>query len=469
METHKNSRAGEPCNRENNPILRRWKDVAAAKKHESAIFAPDGTVLRTFLSIEEEAKAWIDRLTRHAPRGAVALQLGNGPEWPAILLAVWRTGRTLLPLDREIADDRRRRVEALCGATVHIVSGETEPGILPAEDSEAVFCSGIDLLKLTSGTTSEPRAIRFCAAQLLADCDNVCSTMGLREDDRNYGIISFAHSYGFSNLITPLLCRGIPLVAASDIIPRAITEGLKASSATVLPAVPAIFRSLAEFSNAGKALRLCISAGAPLASEVARRFFERWGLKIHSFYGASECGGICYDSSDSPDTPQGYVGPVLDGVNLTLEGEEPSQVWVRSLAVGSGYWPVVDDSSFAEGAFRPSDLLERCGSGYAIAGRISDLINVAGRKVNPGEVERVLRMSPHVREAIVLGLPASARGEEVAACIQGEVTEAELRALCAKNLAAWQVPRRWFFFQEIPVNARGKVSRTELRARLVRE
>jgi long-chain acyl-CoA synthetase len=469
MEIQKASSESEPRNKENNPVLRRWEQVAADRKHEPAIFATDGTILRTFLWIEEEAKRWIDRLTRQTQRGAVALQIGNGAEWPAILLAVWRTGRTLLPLEREIADDRRARVEALCGVSVRIVPGETEPGILPAADPEAVFRPGIDLLKLTSGTTSEPRAIRFSAAQLLADCDNVCNTMGLREDDRNYGIISFAHSYGFSNLITPLLCRGIPLVAASDIIPRAIVEGLKASSATVFPGVPVIFRSLAELPNAGKLLRLCISAGAPLASEVAQRFFERWGLKIHSLYGASECGGICYDSSDTPDTPQGYVGPALDGVNLTLQGGEPSQAWVRSLAVGSGYWPAVADDNFAEGAFRPSDLLERRGSGYVITGRISHLINVAGRKVNPGDVERVLRMSPNVREAVVLGLPASARGEEVAACVQGEVTEAELRALCAKNLAASQVPRRWFFFQELPVNARGKISRAELRARLVRE
>ena len=78
-------------------------------------------------------------------------------------------------------------------------------------------------------------------------------------------------------------------------------------------------------------------------------------------------------------------------------------------------------------------------------------------------------MSPTVREAVVLGLPASARGEEVVACIQGKVTEAELRRLCASNLASWQVPRRWFFFDEIPLNARGKISRADLRARLARE
>jgi long-chain acyl-CoA synthetase len=468
METCEPSRQAEPRNKENNPVLRRWDDVVVARKQEPAIFAPDGTVSRTFSSIEEEAKFWTDRLAGR-PSGAVCLQIGNRAEWPAILLAVWRSGRTLLPLEREVPDDRRARVEALCGASLRIVPGETEPNLLPTCNSKAPANSGSDLLKLTSGTTSEPRAIRFDAAQLLADCDNVCDTMGLREDDLNFGIISFAHSYGFSNLITPLLCRGIPFVAASDIIPRAIVEGLRSSSATVLPGVPVIFRSLAEFPEPGKSLRLCISAGAPLASEVARRFFVRWGRKIHSLYGASECGGICYDPSESPDIPPGYVGPPLKGVKLSIEGEGPSRVWVRGHAVGSGYWPAVDEENFWGGAFRPSDLLERSGNGYAIRGRISDLINVAGRKVNPDEVERVLRMSPNVREAVVLGLPASARGEEVAACVQGEATEAELRTVCARMLAAWQVPRRWFFFKEIPLNARGKISRADLRTRLMHE
>jgi acyl-CoA synthetase (AMP-forming)/AMP-acid ligase II len=469
METHKVSRPGESRNKENNVLLRRWEEVVAERRHEPAIFFPDGTVQRTFAAIDEEAKRWADRLGVHPTGGAVALQIGNRVEWPAILLGVCRSGRTLVPIESDMADDRRARIGALCGAGLCIVPGESGPSIVPTGVAEVFLIPGIDLLKLTSGTTSEPRAIRFSAAQLLADCDNVCNTMGLSEDDRNYGIISFVHSYGFNNLITPLICRGIPLVAASDIIPRAIGEGLKASSATVFPGVPAIFRSLAEFSNAGKRLRLCLSAGALLAGEVARRFSERWGLKIHSLYGASECGGICYDASDVPDAPEGYVGSPLQGVRLTLEAEQPSQGWVRSLAVGSGYWPPVDDPSFQGGAFRPSDLLQRHRSGYMIAGRVTELINVAGRKVNPDEIERVLRTSPRVREAIVLGLPATARGEEVVACVQGDVSEADLRVLCAKKLAAWQVPRRWFFFEEIPVNARGKISRAELRARLARE
>ena len=51
------------------------------------------------------------------------------------------------------------------------------------------------------------------------------------------------------------------------------------------------------------------------------------------------------------------------------------------------------------------------------------MINVSGRKVNPAEIERVLKLSPRVREAVVLGLPVQTRGEEVTACVAGEATE----------------------------------------------
>ncbi|HEY5705717.1 MAG TPA: class I adenylate-forming enzyme family protein [Terrimicrobiaceae bacterium] len=460
------SKERAPCNHENNPVLARWEQVAFTKKQEPAVFAHDGSVLRTFATIEEEAKVWTDRFTRLSTARVICLQIGNCAEWPAILLAAWRSGRTALPIERDMPQRRRKEIERLCGAGLWLDREETGLKLCPVEHSPAHPGLQSDLLKLTSGTTAEPRAIRFTGAQLLADCDNVCDTMGLREDDRNYGVISFAHSYGFSNLITPLLCRGIPLIAAMDVMPRALIEGFASSGATVFPGVPAIFRSLAEVSGGGNALRLCISAAARLEKEVAVKFFERWGRKVHSFYGASECGGICYDSNESPDVPPDYVGAPLKNVEVQMPEEGPAQIEVRSDAVGSGYYPDCADENLSAGMFRPSDLLVRNRDGYVITGRISDLINVGGRKVNPGDVERVLRLSAGVRDVVVLGIPASPRGEDVAACVAGEATEEELRKLCFRNLSPWQVPRRWFFLREIPLNARGKINRADLRSRL---
>lgn len=443
------------------PILARWDETREARKNEPAIIAPDGRVLSTFAGIEEEARRWESRIAARV----VALQLGNAPAWPAILLACWRAGCAVVPFETEMPVERRGRIEELCGVGQRFVrrNGRVE---IETREASAVNGGGADFLKLTSGTTTEPRAVRFTAAQLLADCDNVCDSMGLRENDRNYGVISFAHSYGFSNLVTPLLCRGVALVAAADAIPRALIEGFSASGATVFPGVPALFRVLSALDPGPNDLRLCISAGAPLDVEVARRFAGRWGRKVHSFYGASECGGICYDASDTPGTPPGYVGTPMKNVRVGHPGGV-ARAEIRGEAVGLGYFPE-PDAALADGVFSPADLLEPCGEGFVIAGRVSDFINVAGRKANPLEIERVISAHPGVREAVALGLPAETRGEDIAVLVAGSASEEELRAACARGLPAWLMPRRWFFVPEIPRNARGKISRADLRAMIPR-
>jgi acyl-coenzyme A synthetase/AMP-(fatty) acid ligase len=298
--------------------------------------------------------------------------------------------------------------------------------------------------------------LEFGADAVVADCDQICETMGIGEEDVNYGVIAFAHSYGFSNLVTPLLLRGVRLVAAGDSLPRALWSGMAASGATVLPAVPAIFRALGgvarDAGDAGR-LRLCISAGAPLLARVAGDFREAHGLKIHSFYGASECGGICYDASERRDLPDGFVGTPVRGVELRWDDEGSGGVRVRSAAVCRGLG----------GGLRPGDLLEGDGAaGYRIVGRTSEIVNVGGRKVNPAAVEVVVAGHPSVREVAVFGRGDAARVQSLAAVVVGEVAGSELRRWCAERLASWQVPREIFVVAAIPVTARGKVSRREL-------
>src|SRR5207249_6988331 len=138
-------------------------------------------------------------------------------------------------------------------------------------------------------------------------------------DDVNFGVIPFSHSYGFSNLITTLLFQGTGLVCSKDRMPRAVCTHLRNSGATVFPGTPALFQALSSLSDIHQqiGIRLCISAGAPLVPGISRQFHSRFGLKIHSFYGSSECGGIAYDRDDDAEKPSGYVGTPLDGVEVT--------------------------------------------------------------------------------------------------------------------------------------------------------
>jgi long-chain acyl-CoA synthetase len=199
--------------------------------------------------------------------------------------------------------------------------------------------------------------------------------------------------------------------------------------------------------------------------EVAKEFREKFKQSIHSFYGSSECGGICYDRG-APLLAPGFVGQPMRGLDLELlEPAAPAtRVRVRSAAVGDGYFPEPDEEKLGRGQFIPDDLLSASGDGFRIVGRISDVINVAGKKVNPAEVEAELLRFSGVRAAVVFGRESILRNEEVAACVvAGErVRESDLLEHCRERLSGWQVPKRIFFVEEIPLNERGKVNRREL-------
>jgi long-chain acyl-CoA synthetase len=436
---------------------------------KAAIFDTRGHVLRTFAQIEEEARDIQQTLLSGFRHGqAIAIQVGNHAAWPALLLACLRSRLVALPLERSMAKRERDAALQICGATA-IVDVEKEQIALRPLPHESIEWgpNPPSLLKLTSGTTAAPRAIRFRSEQLLADCTQICETMGITGRDLNFAVIPLSHSYGFSNLITPLLARGVPMILSRDPMPRAVLDDLARTNATVFPGMPVFYQAFSEMEEvpALPKLRLCISAGAPLPLAVARKFRQKFNQPIHSFYGSSECGGICYDR-DASLLEQGFVGQPMRGVDLELlELDAPATlVRVRSAAAGDGYFPEPDEEKLGQGKFIPDDLLSVSGDGLRIVGRVSDIINVAGKKVNPAEVEAELLRFSGVRAAVVFGRDSILRNEEVAACVvAGErVLESDLLEYCRARLSGWQVPKRIFFVEEIPVNERGKVNRREL-------
>jgi acyl-CoA synthetase (AMP-forming)/AMP-acid ligase II len=352
----------------------------------------------------------------------------------------------------------------VCGAAALIMA--SEEGLTIQRRRGSVIRHDCDFLKLTSGTTNTPRAVRFRAHQLVADCTNICETMGITSDDLNFGVVPFSHSYGFSNLLTPLLCRGVPLVASEDRMPRAMLSHLECTGATVFPGMPVFFDKLAALENITPLsdLRLCISAGAPLPSLVAKTFFHRFDQKIHTFYGSSECGGIGYDASSEPRFECGFAGQPLKGVEITPEpGEGAQRIVVRGPAVADGYFPSADEETLGGGRFIPGDLIRWSECGMFIEGRASDIINIAGRKLNPAEIEGRISAFPGVRQVVVFGVPSALRGEEPIACVAGEgLDRTALQRFCQMQLSQWQIPRDFWIVPEIPANERGKISRRAL-------
>lgn len=301
------------------------------------------------------------------------------------------------------------------------------------------------------------------------------ATMGLRADWPNLGVISLAHSYGFSNLALPLLLHGIPLVLAPSPLPEIVRRAAASMKDLTLASVPAMWRAWHEVGAIPANTRLAISAGSPLPVPLERAVFEASGIKIHNFYGSSECGGIAYDDTPTPRTDDAYVGAPMKNVSLTVA--EDGCLEVRSGAVAKTYWPT-PDAALGQGCFHTSDLVEIVSPTGAPApfqvflrGRASDLINIAGRKVSPAAIERTLSKHPRVTECLVFGVPSrdAERTEEIVAVVVSQEQEAALRQFLLESLPAWQVPRHWWSVEALQSNARGKISRPEWRERFMKQ
>jgi acyl-coenzyme A synthetase/AMP-(fatty) acid ligase len=319
-------------------------------------------------------------------------------------------------------------------------------------------------LKTTPASTGVPRAVCFTPEQLAADAENIVATMGLRPDWPNLGVISLAYSYGFSSLVLPLLLHGIPLFLVPSPLPVALRCAAHAHWNLTVAAVPALWHAWHKAGAILSNVRLAISAGAPLPLSLERAVFADHGVKIHNFYGSTECGGIAYDPSPTPRENESFVGRPLKNVSVEIGGN--GALLVRSRAVGETYWPA-PEPALAGGVFHTCDLAEIKAGEIFLHGRTDDHINVAGRKVSPTMIEQALREHAAVAECVVFGVPSGSadRMDLIVACVAVDrpSTKEELKQFLLQKLPGWQVPREWWFITSISSNGTGNPSRAKWR------
>ena len=351
---------------------------------------------------------------------ATAPVLAHGTPLDLVLatLRAWRDGQPLLPLE--------------------------SPSAASDLDLSPAATSGTAHLKLTPGNDGQPRLIRFSAAQLAADADRLVAAMDLRPEIPQLAVVSLTHSYGFSSLVLPLLLHGIPLQTVDVPFPAVVAAAAKNHDRLVVPAVPSMWRAWQRSGILARLpIHLAISAGAPLALELETAIFESHALKLHNFYGASECGGISFDDSPEPRTDPGDLGSPLLGVEVALDPDQ--RFLIASSSVALGYHPSRPDEILGEGRFLTPD------HGRLVAGRLhldacgSDHINIAGRKLGPGRVEAAILATGLVTRARVFGLPSAdpERVDEIAALVPPGTDLPALRTALAARLERWETPRHW--------------------------
>jgi long-chain acyl-CoA synthetase len=411
-------------------LYERWVGIALERRKDMALSDASSGRQWTFEQLRAAGEEW------DAGEKPIVYPQGNNPEFIFSVLSAWRTGKMTCPLE----------------------SSQSPPDVAPPP-SQCIH------LKTTSATTGVARFVAFTEAQLVADADNIVTTMHLRPDWPNLAVISIAHSYGFSNLVLPLLLHGIPLVITSA-LPETVRKTADFYGGVTLAGVPALWRAWHESKVITRNIRLAISAGAPLPLDLERAVFDSTQVKIHNFYGASECGGIAYDVSHVPRSDDTCVGRPMNNVSLGVSGE--GCMVVHGANVGETYWPE-STPDLGQGRFQTTDLAELRDGNVFLRGRVSDLINVAGRKVSPFSIERELLAHAAVKECLVFGVPdhESDRTELIIACVvpTSPTTSETLNRFLQEKIPAWQLPRDWMFVESLLPGRVGKVSRAAWRER----
>jgi acyl-CoA synthetase (AMP-forming)/AMP-acid ligase II len=229
-------------------------------------------------------------------------------------------------------------------------------------------------------------------------------------------------------------------------------------------------------------LRKVVYGGSPISETLLERCIATIGCDFAQIYGLTETGNtaVCLPpASHVPGCPQlkaagrPYPGiglKVIDDGGAPVPVNEVGEICIKTPARMIEYWRLPDATArtLIDGWIHTGDAGYLDSDGYLyICDRIKDMIIVAGENVYPAEIENALTKHPAVAEAAVVGIPDERWGEAIhafVACKAGEaVKPRELMLFLRAHIAAFKIPARFDFVEQIPRNPSGKILRRVLR------
>ncbi len=396
--------------------------------------------------------------------------LPNSADFVVLFLAAARLGAVLMPIDpalkdREVGgylerfdvratvtsaafqDERREALTALAENQRFTIEALRRAGRGMTSIRSGGPFAGVLAALSTSGSSGTPKVAGRTHRGLLAGFRASKGAIGVVDGERVLGVVPFHHAHGLAAAVVFSLMGGGTLVVMRRFHPRRLIEVVSEHRVSVLVGSPFIFSTVADCvtdRSAFSSVRTAISSGAAVPAPIAASFLERTGVAIRELYGSTETGVMAIDGKPV----ESVEVRIVNDNGAAVEPGAIGEVLVRSDIMSAGYLGEEDGGRLPlrDGFYPTGDLGHIDGNGtLVLSGRRSPRLNIAGVKVDPVEIERVILDLPQVAQVAVSSLIGERGMEMIRARVvlrpHQELRREALLDHCRKELAEHKVPR----------------------------
>lgn len=416
-----------------------------------------------------------------APGSRVGLQLPNSIPYVALTYALWRVRAIVVPIPMESTPAEASEL-ADSMALDAVISGEASSSSVRIGDGlhldrrhprSHAETHGLDIafIRFTSGTTSRRKGVVLSHNTIRDRIEAANKALNIGPDDTVVWGLPMAHHFLIT--IVLYLSRGATIVLVNLTLARSVLETVERTRATILYAAPFHYALLArdKSDRAMPSVRLAISTTCALPRDVANDFMNRYGLPLVQGLGVIELGLVSLNTGDPRERWHSVGRPLPDFEVRIIDPDEEGcgEVAVRGPGLLDAYadpW-TPRERILDNGWFMTNDLGRLDEEGFLfLISRKTAVINLAGRKVFPEEIEAVINQHPDVVESRVYGRPHPHLGEVVEAEVvlrEPGADMATIGALCAQHLASYKRPSRFHVVNTLPrTPTTGKILRRPL-------
>jgi fatty-acyl-CoA synthase len=348
----------------------------------------------------------------------------------------------------------------------------------------AATLDDISTILYTSGTTGRPKGAIITHGMNFWNTVHSFSLAGIGRSTVFFGLLPLFHTGGLNVFSYPVFQAGGTVVIMRTFDPGEALRliGDPNLGITHMFGVPANYQFMAQHPRFAETdltrLGFAGVGGAPTPDAILRTWQEQ-GALLQQGYGMTETSPLVLvlDREDAVRKAGSAGKPALNMQTRVVrdDGTEAppgtiGELWVKGPNITKGYWnqPEVTAASFTDGWLHTVDAALIDDEGYYfIVDRWKDMYISGGENVYPAEVENVLYQNDAIAEAAVIGMSDERWGQVGRAVVVlkpgAALTEDDVVAHCAVNLARYKLPHSVVFTDALPRNATGKIHKPTLR------